>query len=162
MTKLFVDLSVWLLNGCAFDCGGTDRERSGVDQLSERSAQWQANKLQNYQLSYSLKCFCMVDTKEITVSNGAIVKVLIKSNTGTLVREVPESEFASYYTVTGLFNLIADKDKTVDRLTVEYDASLGYPTKIDVDPVSQRCDCKGTCSSAADDEFTYVVSVSLI
>ena len=156
--------SCFLFGACDIidDCIGSNKERSGLTQLSERQTQWQGNQINDYLLVYSVLCFCAVEQKEVTVTNGEISRVVIKNESGEFLREIPENEFADYYTVNSFYELIMEIDKTADKFSVEYDSSLGYPTTIDVDPYAQRCDCSGSCSEAVDDEYSYQISVILV
>jgi len=163
MTRtVFVCCWSLLLSACVLDCGESGDERSGLDQLPDRQSQWQGNQLLNYQINYEMLCFCSLELTEVTVTNGAISKVVVRDHDGAILREALESEFSQYYAIDGFFDLISLKDNSADKLRVEYDASLGYPTFIEVDPHAQRCDCGGSCSDVADDEYAYKISVSLI
>ncbi len=159
--KRLVTLCVFvlLLSACALDCGGDNKKRTGMDQWQERQDQWQGNAIRNYLLIYTQSCFCEPQTNEVTVSNGAIARVIVKDFQGNVIREAADTEFSQYRTIDGFFALLRDIDKTADELSVIYDAALGYPKQIDVDPYATRCDCRGQCSGVVDDEYGYRLSV---
>lgn len=160
MIKIVYLISVCILiSSCDLICGDNDRQRSGFDLLTDRQTLWQENNIKDYVITYDVTCFCANEVKEVTVTNGTISNVVIKDHNGGILRQIPESEFAEYYTVTDLFNLIEDLNKTVDILKIQFDPTLGYPTTIEVDPHAERCDCTG-CSSVVDDEYTYNISIS--
>lgn len=151
-------LSVFL-SSCGHSCDDSNNERSGLNQFSDRMLQWQGNQIVSYKLTYYIECLCINNTNEITVNNNEITKIEILTREGDLVREIPSEEYSEYYTINTFFEEIKKLNEVVDVLKVEYNSSLGYPTVIDVDPYSTRCDCNGRCSETVDDEYTYNIDI---
>jgi len=146
-----------LLNAC--DVCNDTTERSGIDQLNDRHQQWTTNSIDSYVLRYKVYCFCPIELTEITVTNGEISQIVFKNDIGEVTKTIPSDEYDQYHTVSGLFALIEDIDSSADKLLVEYDATLGFPTIIDVDPHASRCSCDGSCSDVSDDEYKYEISL---
>lgn len=150
---LFIISFLFLISAC--ECRDTDQVRIGVAQLSVQRSQWQDNQLSNYTLTYRQSCFCTGGIHRITVTNGVISDVALVDDNGNVLMTIPAEEYVNYYTVDGLFDLVAKIDQSADKLSVEYDSVLGYPSVIDVDPVAYQCDCYGGCSETVDDEYRY-------
>jgi hypothetical protein len=91
-------------------------------------------------------CECPVESvgpATVTVENGAISVHYTQSGAS-----VPRAFIPAFPDVEGLFDLIEDAQKqSYDKVDVEYDAELGYPTRISVD-IDER---------AVDDEFGIYV-----
>ena len=82
----------------------------------------------------------------LAVVRNGVVESLKYTQTGA---DVPQQYRSSFPTVEGLFAQIdSARAKRVARLDVTYDATLGYPTRIDVD----------VNRNVADEEYTYVAS----
>ncbi|WP_448270287.1 DUF6174 domain-containing protein [Nostoc sp. DSM 114159] len=94
----------------------------------------------NYSITVSNSCFCIPDARGpvvIRVRNGQPISVTSVA-TGKPVN--PEF-FQKYDTIPELFNVIQDAiNRKAFNLDVEYNAKLGYPTKINIDYNSQIAD----------------------
>jgi len=129
-----------LLFGC-----GSDSD-SIIDELNANRTKWENANIDNYQFEFSVSCFCLDETTlprlVLVEGNQVASQTIIEGNIG-LPLDTPNTE-----TITSLFNRIALEESRADAISVEYDAQLGYPTKIDVDINEQ----------VADDEYTLTVS----
>lgn len=151
---------VFSLVGCS-SCPNSGDARVGVDNLDEQITQWQEGQIKNYVLTYEKSCFCPSNHIEVTVVDGVIAGVIINKGLAGSEQVVSEAEYAQYYIVGDFFDLITEYDDEVDRLEVQYDASLGYPSTIWVDPHADRNNGDGTCTLAIDDEFSYTIEVNV-
>ena len=129
---LFISLT---LSACT-----TSPDDPGDDLFANRR-QWQAQGIRDYQVKFSLSCFCVTDVTQpvlLQVRNGAIVSV-------TRVADgvaVPPSKWEGiYYTVDQMFALIADAQvKGADEVRVEYHTELRYPTTVFIDQSTRLAD----------------------
>jgi hypothetical protein len=104
------------------------------DDLAANRRQWQSQRITDYQVQYSVSCFCVTDVTApvvLQVRGGKIVSV-------TRVADgvaIPESRWEGlYYTVDQMFALIADaRAKGADEVRVDYDPALRYPTTVFID-----------------------------
>ena len=111
------------------------------DDLFANRRQWQAQGIRDYQVKFSLSCFCVTDVTQpvlLQVRNGALVSV-------TRVADgvaVPASKWEGiYYTVDQMFALIADAQvKGADEVRVEYHTELRYPTTVFIDQSTRLAD----------------------
>ncbi|MDZ7970617.1 MAG: DUF6174 domain-containing protein [Nostoc sp. DedSLP03] len=101
---------------------------------------WEQANISNYSITVSNSCFCIPDARGpvvIRVRNGQPISVTSVA-TGQPVN--PEF-FQKYDTIPELFNVIQDAiNRKAFNLDVEYNAKLGYPTKINIDYNSQIAD----------------------
>lgn len=101
---------------------------------------WNKQNISNYRYTLSNSCFCLPDARGpviIEVRNGQTTSIT-SVETGQPVN--PEF-FNNYNTIPKLFNLIQDAiNRRADRLDVDYNARLGYPTQISVDYSFQIAD----------------------
>ena len=85
-------------------------------------------------------CFCIPDARGpvvIQVRNGQTTSITSVA-TG---KPVNPQFFQKYDTIPELFNVIQDAiNRKASNLDVEYNAKLGYPTKINIDYSSQIAD----------------------
>ncbi|WP_375476423.1 DUF6174 domain-containing protein [uncultured Nostoc sp.] len=101
---------------------------------------WEQANISNYRITVSNSCFCIPDARGpviIEVRNGQTTSITSVA-TGKPVN--PEL-FQKYNTIPKLFNVIQDAiNRKAFNLDVEYNAKLGYPTKINIDYNSQIAD----------------------
>ena len=73
----------------------------------------------------------------VTVDGSEVVEVTYLDNEPHRC----EPDAAQYYTIPGLFNLIQEAiDSGAHSLQAQYDATLGYPTEVFIDYVSNIAD----------------------
>jgi hypothetical protein len=106
---------------------------------------WAGAGIDDYTITIERMCFCPdVGPYEVAVEDGEAVSV---SKDG---EEVPldDASLATWpLTVDDLFAEIDEAERTADEVTVVYDATLGYPTRISIDRIED----------AIDDEMSFVV-----
>lgn len=111
-------------------------------------ALWHALGIQNYDFVYQVSCFCGIlgpNPAKLSVRGGVVSKVASPDSTVSLGVTPPPS---SYPTVDSLFAILERAQKgTPAGVTVEFDPTYHYPSKIFVDPLK----------NAADDEITYTI-----
>ena len=99
-------------------------------------AKWRAAKLLSYEYGYHKFCECHRDSPPetvVSVRDGAVVNVRHRP-VGTTT-EVPAAakNFEYYWTVDGLFELIAAAQARHVEVRADYDPTVGYPTRIYID-----------------------------
>ena len=134
-TNKIAAIALIFLAGCE-SIAGTRPER----------ALWDALEIQNYDFVYQVSCFCgftIPNPVKLSVRNGVVsAAVPVGSFVGTL------PPLSVYPTIDSLFVVLETARKnTPDGVTVDFDPTYHYPTKIAIDPVK----------NAADDEVTYTV-----
>jgi hypothetical protein len=104
--------------------------------LDAARARWHRAGLVSYEYGYHKFCECHRDSPPETVVSVQDGKVIgVRHRPVGFTNEVPAAEknYSYYWTIDGLFDLIAAAlDRHVEVRT-EYDATLGYPTKIYID-----------------------------
>jgi hypothetical protein len=109
---------------------------------------WLALDIQNYDFVFQVSCFC--DTQgpnpaKLTVRGGAVTSV---SAADSAVSHGITPPLSSYPTVDSLFSILERAQKaTPTGVTVNFDPTYHYPSRISIDPVQ----------NAVDDETTYTV-----
>ena len=140
--RFVIAAAVLLHQSACGDPTGTESE------LESARARWAAQAPAVYSYTLSRVCFCPVEwigPVTVTVRNGVVESVKY-TQTGGDVTPLARGNFPA---VEGLFAAIdSARANRVARLDVAYDATLGYPTRIDVD-VNLK---------TADEEYTYVAS----
>lgn len=134
-TKKIAAIALIFLAGCE-SITGTKPER----------ALWDALEIQNYDFVYQVSCFCgftIPNPVKLSVRNGVVsAAVPVGSFVGTL------PPLSVYPTIDSLFVVLETAQKnTPNGVTVDFDPTYHYPTKIAIDPIK----------NAADDEVTYTV-----
>jgi hypothetical protein len=118
-----------------------------VDQLAEARARWLSQGGDSYTYLLSRDCLCVLSGSEVTVTveNGQVVAA---TEAGSQL--AVESAFLIYLkTVPDLFDLIDDALlRDVAVFMVSYDATYGYPTRIEID----------YSAATADDEISFTAS----
>ena len=123
---LFVTLLVAALPAPASADGALDAAR----------AKWRAAKLGNYEYGYHKFCECHRDSPPetvVSVRDGKVVNVRHRPAGTTTEVPAAEKNFEYYWTVDGLFELIAAAEGRHAEVRVQYDSTLGYPTQIYID-----------------------------
>ncbi len=113
---------------------------------------WQNTNINHYRYSLSLICFCPGTDKmplTVEVQNDEVFSMTYADGTSVLAND-PQFEFYSQYaTINRLFTeLKADLDGRAAEVTVTYDSTYGFPTKVNIDRIK----------NAIDDELALTVS----
>jgi hypothetical protein len=93
--------------------------------VAEAKALWQSQNLSSYSYTASHACFCVIETVgpvKVEVAQGAVFRV-------TNLATGAEVSAHGWYTIDQLFDqLLVSQDQL---RSVEFDARLGYPTRIE-------------------------------
>lgn len=104
--------------------------------LSEHRALWESAGVADYEYAFQKQCECHGDSPPATrveVRGGEIVGVAHRpAGDGEEIPAEPRS-YEWYWTVDGLFDLIATGLARDAEVRADYDAGLGHPTRIYVD-----------------------------
>lgn len=122
----------WEANGSAEQL---EQRRAVEASLSTARAEWERLAIRDYAVKVRRVCFCAPtpqDDVQIKVSGGVLVEANALSADGKY--EVPLAEDArrSWYTVTGMFDLVS-QSLTADRVVVEYEEPVRYPAFVLLD-----------------------------
>jgi hypothetical protein len=97
-------------------------DSTGPKTVSEAESLWQSKNLSNYSYVVDVACFCMLTgPAKVEVFGGQVVRV-------TLVATGAQLPTAGHYTVDEMFDQIRS---ATPGLTVVFDRTLGYPTRIE-------------------------------
>ncbi len=145
----FTKLAIVGLLGQVAGCPNKgDGDAQIAAELAANRARWTATGPSSYEYHYRRLCFCPVDAvREVAliVSDDAVISgVYIDDGTA-----VPQADLADFPSVEELFDIIQSAiDSRADSIIVEYDPSLGFPTRIALD----------FASGASDDEITHTAA----
>ncbi len=101
---------------------------------------WDAAGLENYQYSYHKYCDCYGDSPPetlVTIESGTVADVRHKRASGRIVPAEPQN-FGYYWSVDEMFQLIERAAEHAGTITVEYDATLGFPRRLYIDYLPAR------------------------
>jgi hypothetical protein len=123
-----------------------DDQNEAIKQSREK---WEGSKFDHYVFEITMNCFCVPELTQpivIEVKDGEPVTITYAN--GDEIENDVRKFFAPHDTLDKVFDLItgAVKEKA-DRVEVEYDVTLGYPTKIMID----------RSQAVADDEVFYAI-----
>lgn len=108
-------------------------------------ALWDALAIQNYDFVFEKTCFCGFNRPnpvKLSIRDGAVSAA---TPVGSFIGTMPA--LSTYPTIDSLFAILARAEKASPRgVTVKFDPTYHYPTKIAVDPIK----------NAIDDEVTYI------
>jgi hypothetical protein len=134
-TKKLAAIALIFLAGC-----------ESITGTKPQQALWDALEIQNYDFVYQVACFCGINGPnpvKLSVRNGAVTAA---APVGSFIGTMPA--LSTYPTIDSLFVILDRAQKnTPQGVTVDFDPTYHYPTKIAVDPIK----------NAADDEVTYTV-----
>jgi hypothetical protein len=102
--------------------------------LDGARARWQAAAITSYEYGYQKYCDCHRESPPetvVTVSDGSVTGV--RHRPAGTTTEVPGKDFEYYWTVDGLFTLIASAQARGVQVRAAYDADLGFPREIYID-----------------------------
>ena len=134
-TKNLFALALILLAGCETITGSKPEK-----------ALWEALDIQSYDFVYEVSCFCGFTTPnpvKISVRDGSVTAA---TPVGSFIGTMPPLN--TFPTIDSVFVTLEKAEKnSPDGVTVKFDPTYHYPTRIDVDPIK----------NAADDEVTYTI-----
>ena len=102
--------------------------------LDGARARWQSAAITSYEYGYQKYCDCHRENPPetvVTVSGGSVTGV--RHRPAGTTTEVPGKDFEYYWTVDGLFTLIASAQARGVQVRAAYDADLGFPREIYID-----------------------------
>jgi hypothetical protein len=105
-------------------------------ELDQARARWQAAALARYEYGYHKFCECHRESPPetvVTVRDGAVTRVRHRPAGSTVEVPAEDENFEYYWTVDGLFGLIASALDRGVQVRAAYDAALGYPREIYID-----------------------------
>ena len=105
-------------------------------ELDGARARWQTAALGSYEYGYHKFCECHRESPPetvVTVRSGTVTGVRHRPVGGTTEVPAAEKNFEYYWTVDGLFALIASALERGVQVRAAYDAELGFPREIYID-----------------------------
>jgi hypothetical protein len=131
MKKLLLVLMTLVLAACTA-VGSAMGSQSEIEQNKET---WQGANISHYRYHLHISCFCVfVENMPlvIEVQDGEVVSMEFQN--GAEIDPSLRELFDKYATLDRLFAEIeAGLNGAAEKVTVEYDASYGFPTKADFD-----------------------------
>ena len=144
MKKLLLVVLAIVLSACA-GAANAGEPKSEVEQAREK---WQSANISHYRFNVHISCFCVfVENMPLVVEvkDGEVVSM--EFATGNEIDPQLLPLFERYVTIDRLFDGLesgfdfeGDDQGPADKVTVEYDATYGFPTKIDIDFVEEAID----------------------
>jgi hypothetical protein len=128
--------------GCYSPTDRSDTPRGEKELLERNLALWRSQGHEAYRFEYRHRCFCPPEVTEpvsMVVRGGAIVSVTSMATGEAL----PPERFEQYLTVDALFALARQALDEAATVTIGYDPTLGYPTRVDVDWRTEIADDEG-------------------
>ena len=104
--------------------------------LDDARARWQSAALARYEYGYHKYCECHRESPPetvVTVNGDAVTGVRHRPAGSTIEVPAADKNFEYYWTVDGLFGLIAAALDRGVQVRAAYDAALGYPREIYID-----------------------------
>ncbi|HEY3474256.1 MAG TPA: DUF6174 domain-containing protein [Anaerolineales bacterium] len=131
MKKILIVLMTLVLAACTA-VGSAMGSQSEIEQNKEK---WQDQGISHYRYNLHISCFCVfVENMPlvIEVQDGEVVSMEFQN--GAEIDPSLHELFDKYATIDRLFAEIeAGLNGAADKVTVEYDATYGFPTKADFD-----------------------------
>jgi hypothetical protein len=135
-------------------CGGAAPAAADAE-LDAARARWQAAQLSAYEYGYRKHCECHRDSPPetiVSVRDGDVFRVRHRPAGSTTEVPAADKNFDYYWTVDGLFRLVAAAFERGVTVRVAYDDALGYPREIyidyDADFIGDELDLRLTAVSA--------------
>ena len=104
--------------------------------LDSGRARWQSAALSGYEYGYHKYCDCHRESPPetvVTVRGGSVTGVRHRPAGTTTEVPAAEKNLEYYWTVDGLFALIASAQERGVQVRASYDAELGFPREIYID-----------------------------
>jgi hypothetical protein len=144
MKKLLLVFLAMVLSACA-TVANAGQPKSEVELATDK---WQAANISHYRFEVFISCFCIFNENMplvVEVKDGEVVSMEFKN--GKEIDPQFIELFGRYNTIEKLFAGIeksfdfeGDDQGPAEKVTVEYDATYGFPTKIDIDFIEQAID----------------------
>ena len=144
MKKLLLVLLALVLSACS-TVANAGEPKSELDLAREK---WQAANISHYRFNLFISCFCVFNENMplvIEVNNGEVVSMEFQN--GKEIDPQFLDLFNRYATIDKLFDGLAssfdfpgDEQVAAEKVTVQYDATYGFPTQIDIDFIEQAID----------------------
>jgi hypothetical protein len=119
---------------------GASGNQSEIEQNKEK---WQDANISHYRYNLHISCFCVfVENMPlvIEVQDGEVVSMEFH-NGAEIDPAIRQDLFEKYATIDRIFaELEADLNGAADKVTVEYDATYGFPTRADIDFIEEAID----------------------
>ncbi len=121
-------LALTMLLGC-----GNPLAPSDLNEWAAAHARWNARPLPDYEFEIAIACFCSPELNagnRVSVRGGQVVEVRALASG----ESYPVSMLSYWPTIDGMFERVASAREWdgVNRITVTYDPTLGYPTFLDI------------------------------
>ena len=105
-------------------------------ELDAAQARWESAALRNYEYGYHKYCECHRDAPPettVTIRDGKVVGVRHRPVGSATEVPAADKNLAYYWTVDGLFALIASAQQRGVEVRAQYDSALGYPREVYID-----------------------------
>lgn len=144
MKKLLLLVLAVVLSACS-TVANAGEPKSDVEIAREK---WQAANISHYRFNVHISCFCVFTENMpliVEVQDGEVVSM--EYSTGNEIDPQLLELFDRYVTIDRLFDGLetgfdfeGDDQGPADQVTVEYDATYGFPTKIEIDFIENAID----------------------
>ena len=116
--------------GALVGCGNAQHQND----LDAADAKWQAAAPAAYEWVVQRSCFCPdIEPLRVQVRGGEVTSA-VRLMAATTEVTLASGDYQTWFVVPGLFAVVQKAiDEGADKLTVSYDATLGYPTTVQID-----------------------------
>lgn len=130
--RTFATIAVAVMVAAVCDSSTAPPSGSRLAELVRQESKWESQGLHDYLFDYEYQFAGAIEAAQIYVSDDSVAAA-VDPATG---KELPLDRGIAWPTVDSLFARarVAIASKAAD-LSVAYDATLGYPTRIDISPV---------------------------
>jgi hypothetical protein len=139
MRTVFFIVIALILTACSAIAGASGNQ----SELEQNKEKWQNHSISHYRYHLHLSCFCaFVENMPlvIEVQEGEVVSMEFK-NGCEIDPAIRQDLFEKYATIDRIFaELEADLNGAADKVTIEYDATYGFPTRADIDFIEDAID----------------------
>lgn len=112
-----------------------------ADVLAEHRELWRNAALESYEYRYLKFCECTPETPpetRVSVRDGTVVDVRHQPHGYERLIGADPRDFQWYWTIEQLFELVDSGLERGAEVRVEYDAALGFPTRLYIDRDADR------------------------
>jgi hypothetical protein len=123
---------------------GSHGPQQQLNELDANSQKWQDLNITHYRMQVGIGCFCpFSDRMPLTVEvlDGRVVSVQDKSGQ-TVAHDDPilAPGTLELLTIPGVFTYARDAIHGPGEIKISYDANLGYPVRMNIDPIKNAVD----------------------